>query len=662
MERLRFREQFLDYNRWKGNFGAVLERYQQWSDWSGLTSPETKRQLQGSLDLLRSDRLTVAFVAEFSRGKSELINAIFFAEFGRRLLPSSAGRTTMCPTELLYDQENERSYIRLLPIETRAEEATIAEYKRDPSQWTTIELNIGSPEQMQRALQEVVQVKAAPVEEARRLGLYSPESQLHNETENTLPGNFVEMPCWRHAIVSFPHPLLKQGLTILDTPGLNALGTEPELTLKMLPSAQAVVFVLGADTGVTRSDLDLWQHHIKAACGNSKNDLVVVLNKIDSLWDELKDTPSVEASILSQEQNTAAILGVDPGCIFPVSAQKGLLAKIKGDNGLLSRSGLLELESFLSSQMMTTRRQIILDRIGEDIEQLLENSWAVVSSRFGEAKQQLDGLKALTGEKKGLLQQMMKETRDEQTIYLKNIESFQAGRRIIGQQVRNMMDALSLDRVDQLIVNGRDEMLVSWTTVGLKSIMKALFERFHDAMREVQLQNEQTRRLVQAVYRKFQNEHGLSAVPPRVFRVMKYSVELEKLNQAAESFRKSPTATLTEQGLLIQKFFISIVSRARDIFYRANTEADAWTRELLNPLVREIKDHKKQMESRLETLKQVSQSKSSLEAKIKELEQQCVKVSRQLSSLQEIREGLLKEIAEYDAAQAAPAVQKQALS
>ena len=72
----------------------------------------------------------------------------------------------------------------------------------------------------------------------------------------------IEIPKWRHALISFPHHLLKQGLTILDTPGLNALGTEPELTLNMLPSAQAVLFVLGADTGVTRSDMEIWQHHI----------------------------------------------------------------------------------------------------------------------------------------------------------------------------------------------------------------------------------------------------------------------------------------------------------------------------------------------------------------------------------------------------------------
>ena len=47
-----------------------------------------------------NEKLVVAFVAEFSRGKSELINAIFFADTGRRILPATPGRTTMCPVEL----------------------------------------------------------------------------------------------------------------------------------------------------------------------------------------------------------------------------------------------------------------------------------------------------------------------------------------------------------------------------------------------------------------------------------------------------------------------------------------------------------------------------------------------------------------------------------
>ena len=56
----------------------------------------------------------------------------------------------------------------------------------------------------------------------------------------------VEIPRWRYAIVNFPHPLLESGLTILDTPGYNTMGSEPELTIHRLPDAAAVVFMLGS--------------------------------------------------------------------------------------------------------------------------------------------------------------------------------------------------------------------------------------------------------------------------------------------------------------------------------------------------------------------------------------------------------------------------------
>src|SRR5690606_34700727 len=91
-------------------------------------------RLQYVLDRLRDDKLTVAFVAEFSRGKSELINAVFFADYGSRILPSSAGRTTMCPTELKWSP-GDRPEIRLLPIATRAAQASVSELKRFPDEW-----------------------------------------------------------------------------------------------------------------------------------------------------------------------------------------------------------------------------------------------------------------------------------------------------------------------------------------------------------------------------------------------------------------------------------------------------------------------------------------------------------------------------------------------
>src|SRR5260370_21068180 len=119
---------FGPYRDWRRRLSVGMSSLPEWlsqEEWAGA---KADLSIQHLLERLHQDQLVVAFVAEFSRGKSELINAIFFADFGQRLLPSAAGRTTMCPTELLYDSTRPPS-IRLLPIQPRAPDASATEVK-----------------------------------------------------------------------------------------------------------------------------------------------------------------------------------------------------------------------------------------------------------------------------------------------------------------------------------------------------------------------------------------------------------------------------------------------------------------------------------------------------------------------------------------------------
>ena len=114
---------------------------------------------------------------------------------------------------------------------------------------------------MGEALSRVSQVKRVPgrarAQATASTTTTDPVALLERDGEGA-----VDIPCWRHAIINFPHPLLQQGLVILDTPGLNAIGTEPELTLNLLPNAHAVLFILAADAGVTKTDLEVWNRHL----------------------------------------------------------------------------------------------------------------------------------------------------------------------------------------------------------------------------------------------------------------------------------------------------------------------------------------------------------------------------------------------------------------
>ncbi len=620
------------YRQWKTRVSRAVLELEGWLEEEGQLTAETRERIRHTLDALDKDRLTIAFVAEFSRGKTELINAVFFADYGRRLLPSAAGRTTMCPTELLWDDERNESYVRLLPIETRAQDIPIAQIKSDPKQWVHYPLHIQDPEQMSSTLNEVLQTKTVSMAEATRLGL----SSFGLATAGQLTAQKVEIPKWRHAVISFPHPLLKQGLVILDTPGLNALGAEPELTLNMLPSAQALLFVLSADTGVTRSDLEMWQHHLKGFQSGRRRGIIVVLNKIDVLWDELQTAQAAQAGVDKQRASTAEILGIDPKMVFPVSAQKALVAKVRHDEVLLRKSCLPDLERHLSSRMLETKHQLLVDALEADVGQLLERNRARISTRIGHVKSQLQELEQLREKSDDVIGHLLEKTRQEQELYLKGVHQFQGSREELIVETRLCRKVLDRDTIDRLIEKAHADMVQSWTTRGLSSAMKRLFDDLRRTMETVSTESERIRKTVRFTYQRFEEEFGFNVAPPKVFVPMKFRVEMELLRQEVDAFRKSRGMALAEQGVVIRRFHQQLVNRARILFDQLRRDFDGWIRDSLQPLAGQIQEHKRMMEKRLENLQRIGRSKDSLQSRIEDMQKQYVELAKQLTALRNI--------------------------
>ena len=399
--------QFAAYTAWRTLLASDIAEFQTWLTENELSDGQIDLRLGQLLERLAEDRLNVAFVAEFSRGKSELINAIFFADYGDRMLPSSIGRTTMCPTELLFDG-NKPPQLELLPIQTRASNTGVGEYKRFPDQWERLPIDVDSPESLQDALRHVSETTRVTPDEASRLGFATDEED--NDLYRPDADGMVEIPRWRHALINFPHPLLKQGLVILDTPGLNAIGAEPELTLSLLPNAHAVLFILAADTGVTQSDLAIWKEHICTG-GTTRRGRLVVLNKIDGQWDELKTEAEINAEITRQVEQSAQILDLPASQVFPVSAQKGLVAKINQDIELLARSRLPMLEAALSDELIPAKRDIVCESTGQEFGDVAKRVRTLLESRQSGLSEQLTELTELRGKNRGVVEYMMGKVR-----------------------------------------------------------------------------------------------------------------------------------------------------------------------------------------------------------------------------------------------------------
>ncbi len=635
--------------RWRNDVVCAIQDYHSWLQQTGLETPEVEVRLFDSIETVKSDRLTIAFVAEFSRGKTELINAIFFADYKRRLLPSTVGRTTMCPTELFYDSEENGAYIRLLPIETRKQDTSISDLKRDQNSWKTLALNTESPDQMAEALQEVVRAKTVSIDEAKSLGLYSDDnSDLATQSSQDTPAE-IEIPVWRHALISFPHPLLKQGLVILDTPGLNALGTEPELTLNMLPAAQAVVFVLAPDTGVTKSDLDIWQYYIKNALDTeSQKGVIATLNKIDTLWDEMKDEHEIEEAIQKQCRQTAEMLNIDSTNVLPVSAQKALVAKAKQDPVLLEKSRILALESLLADDIIPAKRCIVSNRIAHEVGSMINNSRNILSARLEKLRHQSQTFHGVTGRNTDVIKHLTQKTREQQIAYNNNMKYMQSSRRTIAKHSAAIMNELSLEAFDYHVTKTRKDMTESWTTGGLKKGMKVFFEGISDTMQVVARQTSEAHEVVESVYNKFHQDHGLPEMEFPQFSVEGYLKQLAALSRKAEAFRNSTVTTMTEQSFVVKKFFISLVSHTREVFFKAHHEAEVWFKEIMNPLIAQIHMHKQLLEQHLDTLCKINDTKETLAKNIELLEKQCASLELQLSQLDTLETNLHRQLGDID--------------
>jgi hypothetical protein len=603
---------FQHYGAWRARVAAALEAYRASLVQADLLDASGEQQLVRALERLQDDRMSIAFVAEFSRGKSELINAIFFSDYGQRILPSAAGRTTMCPTELLYDPEWAPS-IRLLPIETRAHHLSTSDFRDDPAAWAVLPLDLSAPDKMHETFSQVSKTRRVPLAQAQEYGLYDPEDP--DLAGTPVEDGMIEIPQWRHAIINFPHPLLKQGLVILDTPGLNAIGTEPELTLNLIPNAHAVLFVLGAETGVTKSDIDVWRNHIGAGSGR-----LVVLNKIDTLWDELKSDAANNADIARQQASVARDLALPVEKVFPVSAKKALVGRITGDNSMLEKSRMGALEAALYGELIPQRTSIIRRQLGADLAALSGAREAAIAAQRRRLIAQLDELVGLRGKNQGVIEHMMARIEQEKKEFDASVHKLQGTRAVFSTLSAELQTTLGMEVVQRRIEQVRTEMEAARFATGMRGPVREFFEEARANLNKSNAKVGEIAAMMDTMYKRFADEHGLALAPPIGLSLERYQAEIDRIEGIYLQQFGTATLLITSRGTLLQRFFDSIASRVRRTFRAANADADAWLKVIMAPVEAQIRQHKEQLKHRQASIQRIHDATDTLEQKIRSFE------------------------------------------
>jgi hypothetical protein len=613
-----FNQQFDQHGAWRREFALNLKMLAEWMRDHDLMNAAVEERLRQLESQVRADKVMVAFVAEFSRGKSELINAIFFAGYGRRIMPATAGRTTMCPTELGYDADVPPC-LRLLPIESRLEAQALMEWRKAPEKWVQVDLDVNDPAQLAQMMEKVAEVCYVNQDDARALGFWN-----DNQPEDNPPigqDGLVEVPKWRHALINIAHPLLRQGLVILDTPGLNAIGAEPELTVSLIPQAHAVVFILGADTGVTKSDLTIWREHLMIPPEGADTRLVV-LNKIDTLWDELSTPEQMQAQIQRQRVNSAEILGLPLERVIPVSAQKGLVAKVNGDQALLQASQLPGLELALGHGVMGQRQKILQTAVTAGIVELRSEAVRSIHVRRRDLAEQMMELRGLRGKNISVIKQMRLRIEHEQAEFDASGARIYAVRSVHLKQLRDVVTLLSTPTLKAELA----ELITALKQPGIKLRLKKTygqtFAQLRQVLKNVQVLIGEIQVMLNSSFRQINSEFNFSLQAPKQPDVLRYKDDLNLIERSHLQYLGLGNVFKLSQAAFSERLVRALGTRLRVVFESALNEVELWNKSASSQLDAQLRERRRNFGRRLEAIERIQQAALGLDERIGEIEEQ----------------------------------------
>ncbi len=465
----------------------------------------------------------------------------------------------------------------------------------------------------------MAEVRRVTTDEARALGFWHDEFPENNPLPG--PDGKVEVPRWRHALINIAHPLLKQGLVILDTPGLNAIGAEPELTVNLIPQAHAVVFILAADTGVTKSDLAIWREHLVSE-SDSADARLVVLNKIDTMWDALRTPYEVQGEIERQRATSAQVLGLSETQVIPVSAQKGLLAKINDDAALLQASNLPTLERALSQGVMGHRRNILRAAVAANIVSLRTESARAIQIRRRDLAEQMMELKGLRGKNTSVIRQMRARIEQEQREFDVSGARVHAVRSVHLKLLREVLELLGTPALKQEMSELTAKLRQPGIKLGARKAYAHTFDRLRATLRQAAGSSAEIQSMLTGTFRQLNAEYGFSLQAPREPDLGRFQRDLDLVERSHIQYLGMGNMFRLAQPEFADRLVRALATRLRVVYESALGELELWNKSAAAQLDAQLRERRRNFGRRLEAIERIQEAASGLDQRIAEIESQ----------------------------------------
>lgn len=183
----------------------------------------------------------------------------------------------------------------------------------------------------------------------------------------------------------WPMDMLKEGVEIIDSPGLEEDDTRTRVTMDYLTKADAILFVLTADKLCSKAEMDFIKNNLQEF---GFTDPFFIVNRFDLIPDNQRDKIMQFTKIKLGEFST--------NDIFYVSAQQALDGEVKNDPELYKKSQMGIFTKKLSEFLTKDKGKIKLSQPARELKRILNNEalYKVIPSQRIMLNSSLDDVKA----------------------------------------------------------------------------------------------------------------------------------------------------------------------------------------------------------------------------------------------------------------------------
>ena len=612
---------------WRYGITTQIVRIADFTRSHGYSGADTEATFDRLTDKANAARVKIIFIAEAGRGKSELINALFFSDLGRRLLPSNALKATRCITEVRFDR-NVSPHLRVLPIESREAPRRFADIYADRSEWHTIPFEIDDPESIHATFNVLAETRRSTIAESVAWGLRSDSvTNLRSDSDG------IEVPKWRYAIINYPHPILEAGLVVIETPGLSVLTAEPEFSSDFIPTADAVIIVLDAAEGITKTDLAIWKEKLGGSRNlreREKDELnqarIVVVNKIDQLISAGKaDTKEADRlwleEINKRIRDVADLMRIESDKVIPVSAALALQGAFGKNQEILLRSRLFHLERALADQLPGHREIALGKEILNTLSSTLESVQASLDQARFDALDGLNDLGKIRKKNQPITQLLSRETDDKQASLQSALVELRAIKPIYGKLSNELAALTSPAIAKQDAADTAKQIGESLRSGTLNDILSRYFSLSRQRIHTIDQKLDEIRTVFGNLGEHHFRQTGLGHFEVHPFATNRFQIEIDKAEEAAAAeFPKAGNFLVRRSGAVAEQFESLISDRIVHLFEIAHRESTAWMRGVFSGIERPLDELRKRLDERAIRVAAIHSAELDLAERIAEIQ------------------------------------------